>query len=128
MSGMPLMSRANGSSLASVSTTVAAERHMRAVADWKGFVMATPTPLTARVVAMIADGRERAKIAFLANGILEPHEAHALAAIDDALVAAEAADLARKTARSMEDTGELTAWQQRQWREMHRDHFGPQAA
>lgn len=77
---------------------------------------------------MIADGRERAKIAFLANGILEPHEAYALAAIDDALVAAEAADLARKTARSMEDTGELTAWQQRQWRELHRDHNGPKAA
>lgn len=83
--------------------------------------MARVTPITARNVDLLMDIRDQFHAIASEDGRISTSEAEVAALISLAIAKAERIDRTRRIARNLEDSGELTAWAQRNVREMEAD-------
>lgn len=91
--------------------------------------MSTPSPATARVVERASEITRRLEGVFRSSGGgIDDGEQRLLDECVVLLEDAQDADDGRLAAIGLLNVGELSAWQQRRWRERHRDRRLPPAA
>lgn len=121
LAALVVLGRVGGMSLMHVSTVVPSG-HMRLDAQGKGVKGMRPMPLTARTVLAISDAKLRVRVRLAADGELCDDDIEALLLLDHANYVASKADLARRKATLVEETGEVSPWIAREERELERDY------